>query len=82
MLLNIEVVLNLGGGNRIATAAKVAAKVAPNVVTGGVVAEAGPRPDFSLWTVEDDLLLENAMEVGAGKYLIAYLSSLFCHVLL
>lgn len=55
--------LNPAGGNRIATAAKVAAKVAPNVVTGGVVAEAGPRPDFSLWTVEDDLLLENAMEV-------------------
>lgn len=56
--------VNPGGGNRIATAAKVAAKVAPNVVTGGVVAEAGPRPDFSLWTVEDDLLLENAMEVS------------------
>lgn len=55
--------MNTGGGNRIATAAKVAAKAAPNVVTGGVVAEAGPRPDFSLWTVEDDLLLENAMEV-------------------
>ena len=37
--------------------------MAPDVVTGGIVAEAGPRPDFSLWTVEDDLLLKNAIEV-------------------
>lgn len=37
--------------------------MAPDVVTGGVVAEAGPPPDFSLWTVEDDILLKNAIEV-------------------
>nr|XP_024389733.1 uncharacterized protein LOC112289041 isoform X3 [Physcomitrium patens] len=68
-----------GGGNRIATAAKVAAKVAPNVVTGGVVAEAGPRPDFSLWTVEDDLLLENAMEAGAAVEALAKGAMRFSH---
>jgi hypothetical protein len=50
-------------GSVTAAAAKVAAEVAPNVVTGGTVAETGPRPDFSLWTVEDDLLLKDAMEV-------------------
>ena len=68
MTINTEGMLILGGGSRIATAAKVAAKVAPNVVTGGVVAEAGPRPDFSLWTAEDDLLLANAMEVSICKF--------------
>lgn len=52
-----------------ATAAKVAAEVAPDVVTGGVVAESGPRPDFSLWTVEDDLLLKNAMEVSVNGHM-------------
>lgn len=46
-----------------ATAAKVAAQVAPNIVTGGIVAEAGPPPDFSHWTVEDDILLKNSVEV-------------------
>ncbi|OAE19879.1 hypothetical protein AXG93_1130s1320 [Marchantia polymorpha subsp. ruderalis] len=53
---------NLVGSVRSAQA-KVAAEVAPNVFTGGIVAESGPRPDFSLWTVDDDLLLKNAMEV-------------------
>lgn len=53
----------ISAGSAIATAAKVAAEVAPDVVTGGIVAEVGPRPDFSLWTVEDDLLLKNAIEV-------------------
>ncbi|CAK9862278.1 unnamed protein product [Sphagnum jensenii] len=66
---------NVGGGdgsnNTTATAAKVAAEVAPNVVTGGIVAETGPRPDFSLWTVEDDLLLKNAVEVGAAMEALA-----------
>ncbi|XP_024518218.1 uncharacterized protein LOC112341773 isoform X1 [Selaginella moellendorffii] len=53
-------------------AAKKAAKVAaPHVLTGGVVAESGPPPDFSLWTVEDDLLLRNAMEAGAAMEALA-----------
>ncbi|KAL3684555.1 hypothetical protein R1sor_002577 [Riccia sorocarpa] len=56
---------NLVGSVRSAQA-KVAAEVAPNVFTGGIVAETGPRPDFSLWTVDDDLLLKNAMEAGAA----------------
>ncbi|KAL2652748.1 hypothetical protein R1flu_020876 [Riccia fluitans] len=56
---------NLVGSVR-AAQAKVAAEVAPNVFTGGIVAETGPRPDFSLWTVDDDLLLKNAMEAGAA----------------
>ncbi|BBM97532.1 microspherule protein 1 [Marchantia polymorpha subsp. ruderalis] len=56
---------NLVGSVRSAQA-KVAAEVAPNVFTGGIVAESGPRPDFSLWTVDDDLLLKNAMEAGAA----------------
>ncbi|KAG0623118.1 hypothetical protein M758_3G149800 [Ceratodon purpureus] len=68
-----------GGGSRIATAAKVAAQVAPNVVTGGVVAEAGPRPDFSLWTAEDDLTLANAMEAGAAVEALAKGAMRFSH---
>lgn len=82
MFLNIEVVLNLGGGNRIVIVVKVVVKVVFNVVIGGVVVEVGLRLDFSLWIVEDDLLLENVMEVGVGKYLIVYLLFLFCYVLL
>jgi hypothetical protein len=70
---------NVGGGdgsnNTTATAAKVAAEVAPNVVTGGIVAETGPRPDFSLWTVEDDLLLKNAVEVKFSTPMSLILSS-------
>lgn len=53
-------------GEATTTAAKVAAEAAADVVTGGVVAEAGPPPDFSLWTVEDDILLKNSMETGAA----------------
>ncbi|KAI5069157.1 hypothetical protein GOP47_0015458 [Adiantum capillus-veneris] len=53
-------------GEATTTAAKVAAEAAADVVTGGVVAEAGPPPDFSLWTVEDDILLKNAVEAGAA----------------
>ncbi|CAM6093025.1 unnamed protein product [Calypogeia fissa] len=58
-------------GSVTAAAAKVAAKVAPHIVTGGTVAETGPPPDFSLWTVEDDLLLKNAMEAGAAMEALA-----------
>mgnify|MGYP006872730640 FL=1 len=50
-------------GGTTVTAAKVAAEVSADIVTGGVVAENGPPPDFSSWTVEDDILLKNAMEV-------------------
>lgn len=65
-ILSIEMQSSVEAGDTTATAAKVAAEVAPDVVTGGVVAEAGPPPDFSLWTVEDDILLKNAMEAGAA----------------
>ncbi|KAJ7547848.1 hypothetical protein O6H91_08G106700 [Diphasiastrum complanatum] len=54
-----------------AKAAKIAAEVPPDVQTVGVVAETGPRPDFSLWTVEDDLLLKNSMEAGAAMEALA-----------
>lgn len=53
-------------GATTATAAKVATEVAPDDMTGGAVAEAGPPPDFSLWTVEHDILLKNAVEAGVA----------------
>lgn len=56
--------VNLGGGNRIVMVVKVVVKVVLNVVIGGVVVEVGLWLDFSLWIVEDDLLLENVMEVS------------------
>lgn len=44
-------------------AAAVAAAAAPNVGTGGLVAEVDPPPDFSQWSVLDDIRLRRAMEV-------------------
>jgi hypothetical protein len=52
-------------GGTTATAAKLAEEVSADIVTGGIVAESEPPPDFSCWTVEDDILLKNAMEVLA-----------------
>lgn len=62
-------------GTVTAAAAKVAAEVPPDVLTGGTVAETGPRPDFSLWTVEDDLLLKNAMEVLDSHLIVSWFPS-------
>eukprot|EP00897_Mesotaenium_endlicherianum_P000357 jgi/Mesen1/10321/ME000079S09729 len=58
-------------GGEAVTAAAVAAAAAPGVGTGGLVAEVEPRPDFSLWTVDDDLTLLHAMEVGVQPWMLA-----------
>lgn len=65
-----ELGMEVAGGVPI-TETNMAAEISANVVTGGGVVEAGPRPDFSSWTVEDDLMLKNAMEAGAAVEALA-----------
>ncbi|KAH7315034.1 hypothetical protein KP509_21G031100 [Ceratopteris richardii] len=62
MSLSVFPKIVMQAGEATTTAAKVAAEMAAGIVTGGVVAETGPPPDFCLWTAEDDIQLKNAME--------------------
>ncbi|KAH7315032.1 hypothetical protein KP509_21G031100 [Ceratopteris richardii] len=66
MSLSVFPKIVMQAGEATTTAAKVAAEMAAGIVTGGVVAETGPPPDFCLWTAEDDIQLKNAMEAGAA----------------